>query len=451
MPTSNTPSENPALNQAEKLMMQPDLEQRKELIRQSTAKDLNEYARLVSLQKNVLLPQEKEEVRLRMEQLAAETQNKLELLKQNVHLSRVVEEKAVKPTIAEQEKKESFLGKAKEYAKSVPWAGDFLATLIPEQMPSLERMWLKTISTPGLVGSMLGEGFLKNWLTGMSANAMRRLAELDVADMIKEESYVGESITFSTSENAWKAFIAKNEPTPITELAKQYIELKREEHRSTPDQPFILSFGVADLLKMEEMKKQIAEQRTSSVDSVLRKKVEVKFGATSVAFGTDTKFEDGVLTLKKDDVDANGDAKPGSSAEVMLKAKNALEGVEVIEFVKGPVAIEWDSDKSIAKIPTTTKVDLKLLREIAIMGEPNGISRVVVEKKDSFTQEQIQRVLDGGTATLLVPNNPVILRALPSAIRTLVNPDNIGRNATWQLMNGNSFVEIDKPAPSKAG
>lgn len=449
MPTPNTPGENPALNQVDKLMMQPDLEQRKLLIRESTAKDLNEYARLVGLQKNVLLPQEKEEVRLRMEELAS-TQNKLELLKQNVHLSRAVEEKAVKPAVVEQEKKESFLGKAKEYAQSVPWVGDFLATLIPEQMPSLERMWLKTISTPGLVGSMLGEGFFKNWLTGMSANAMRRLAELDIADMIKEEAFVGETITFSTSENAWKAFIAKNEPTPITELARQYIELKREEHRNTPDQPFILTFGVADLLKMEETKKQVAEQRVTAVDAALQKKMEAKFAVTTVKFGTETKLEDGVLTLKKEDVDENGDAKPGSTAEVMLKAKNALEGVPVIELVKGPAAIEWDSDRSIVKIPMNTKVDLKLLRDIAIMSEPSGISRVAVEKKDSFTQDQILRTLDGGTATLLVPNNPFVLRALPSTIRTLVTTENIGRNAKWQLTNGNSFVEIDKPAPSKA-
>ena len=332
-----------------------------------------------------------------------------------------------------------------ENAKRIPYAGGFIGSLIPTRLPSFARIWYNIQASPALMGALIPDGTTKTLLTLMGGEAPMKLAEMDAREHIKDHYPDGTVNMRNFTQDAFRAFNARTQDgKSMNELIDLYVGHKRDERalggaKQTPE----ITFGLGDILKPEDNRKQIDAKRGAVGDNLLKEKIKKEYPeATSLDFAETTTGRTGKdVLISKLDLKPDGSPKPGSAAETILKSLSLLPSADTVEIRKsGAPALEWSSAGRIAKIPATvTPETMSLLNEIIAKEKNPAVDQLTLESRPQI-RNGINLAYEGGTIgwVLHVPEDRAILAGLPLFLATdLKATDDAATTRKWLYTGGN--------------
>ncbi len=438
-------------NPVDAALYEKNPESQYENVRKLTLEQLDELARRMTTENKTVTDEMKKTVDAHAEELLnqEDTDTRLTKLQSLVHLARLRGKKA-EASHSIQGNTSLILQTAAAYAKMIPYVGETLSGIIPT---SWERMWLTFLSTPAAIGTVAPDGFLKTVLNWMGSDSQRSLAELDVRDSLVGIAFTGESITFrSITKEEWAEFQNRKDKRSITDLAKAYVGMKRKEHALDPasaGKSYELAFGVQDLLNLDETKTSVEQKRLKEAEETLKQNIRKNYNATSVHLADGAVMKSGALTLRKDEVNADGTPKAGTDAKMLLEVLPKLSKTDEINIVRGgSPTLEWLDGKKIVTLPLGTDVDISMINGLAAREKPKGISIVSIENSDLQERNEIVRIA-GTKAKLIVPNDKATLERLLQGIGNLPMPDDSQKDARWTLKN-NEFLLATASFPVKS-
>lgn len=323
---------------------------------------------------------------------------------------------------------------------------------------SIERVGYMALMAPSaLAGLVSPTAAIAMSVLPMQGFAKRKLAELDVKDVIDAERLVNEKIGFvgfnATDMAQFDAFsqekLAKREPAPtVAALTKQYVETQRSLHPGKP-----IDITMVAILKPEEGRKAIAERETDDRKTVIAKKW-TSYDGIAV---TDVKFDEqivradsGVITVSEKELETDGSPKKNTRAEALYNAIHAIQMADsIIVAPTGGTLLEWNDGKKIATVRMTGSPDLKLLNSIIMRPKPANISAVAIGPNDKIGMDTMSLQFEGNRGILNVPPNPKLLAALESNLESLPFPLDTAEQSVRWTFDGTKFTLQTKPFPAR--
>jgi hypothetical protein len=169
------------------------------------------------------------------------------------------------------------------------------------------------------------------------------------------------------------------------------------------------------------------------------KKVELKDATPSL--------RNGALTVRKSDIQMNGEPVPNSEAMELRRLMSRFGNVDIILSPDPAITISWNGEQKAITLPTGTKNSmLETLQEILRQNKNSKFSNIVLKNNDKLGDDVATLSYDKeGVGTLTAPMNERMVKAL--TLFPSLQPQN-GENTQWKL-NGEKLTPVTEGVSMK--
>lgn len=238
----------------------------------------------------------------------------------------------------------------------------------------------------------------------------------------------------------YRAHLKQNPAKSIAELLKDFREQSKNIGAGSPR----IALSLAALLEP----KKVLDPMKVAVETTLESAILKVWGVKKVELKDATpSLRNGALTVRKSDIQMNGEPVPNSEAMELRRLMSRFGNVDIILSPDPAITISWNGEQKAITLPTGTKNSmLETLQEILRQNKNSKFSNIVLKNNDKLGDDVATLSYDKeGVGTLTAPMNERMVKAL--TLFPSLQPQN-GENTQWKL-NGEKLTPVTEGVSMK--